>query len=108
MSDYPCPVCGYDRLEFPPENHYICPCCGTEFGYEDFAETFQDRQRRWVELRLRWIDRDMPWFSRATPPPPDWNPRRQILNSAFGVVLGSDPQQPRQPVSVHRWELNVA
>jgi hypothetical protein len=85
MTGYSCPVCGYDRLEHPPEDYYICPCCGTEFGYEDFADTFEERQERWVELRERWIDRGAPWFSPVTPPPPNWNAYRQLLRVAVAI-----------------------
>ena len=78
----PCPVCGFDKLTQPPEDHYICPCCGTEFGYEDYAATFDGRFQRWQELRQRWINAGMPWFSRATPPPVRWEPARQLLTVA--------------------------
>ena len=74
-----CPVCGYHPLLHPPENQYICPCCGTEFGYEDYAETYEGRVERQSELRQRWFDRNMPWFSRATPPPPGWDPLQQLM-----------------------------
>ncbi|KSU50977.1 hypothetical protein AS033_06240 [Exiguobacterium indicum] len=39
---YICPVCGCDKLEDPPYyEHFagsneICPCCGFEFGVDDF------------------------------------------------------------------------
>ena len=37
-----CPACGYDGLEEPPwtdgsASDEICPSCGIQFGYEDFA-----------------------------------------------------------------------
>ncbi len=75
---YLCPVCGYDRLRKPPENHFICACCGTEFDYEDFADTHDSRAQRWESLRARWLGRGAPWFSPVTPPPPGWNPAGQV------------------------------
>lgn len=48
---YNCSVCGYNNLNFKPyyENGYasfqICPCCGFEFGYDDFP----DKEKAFVE-----------------------------------------------------------
>jgi hypothetical protein len=78
-----CPVCGFDRLPGPPEDYLICPSCGTEFGYDDFAESHEERQERWVELRHRWLNQGARWFSRATPPPVDWNPYSQLLSTGL-------------------------
>ena len=42
MDKNTCPVCGYDGLYEPPYNekgsgsYEICPCCGFQFGYDDF------------------------------------------------------------------------
>ena len=43
---------------------------GTEFGLDDEYLTH-------AELRGRWQRRGFPWFS-DDPPPPHWNPRRQL------------------------------
>src|SRR5580704_6839377 len=45
---YACPVCGYGGLYRPPRDYYTCPCCGTEFGYDDYAQDPQELRRRWV------------------------------------------------------------
>lgn len=84
-----CPVCGYDGLARPPEDYYICPCCGTEFGYDDFAEDFADRARRWVELRQQWLSRDARWFSPAVRPPQGWNPYQQLVKANLAVRFGA-------------------
>lgn len=68
---YLCPVCGYNKMARPPEDFYICPCCGTEFENDDFETSH-------AELRRRWEDRGMQWFSRHTPPPPFWSPKIQL------------------------------
>jgi hypothetical protein len=65
-----CPVCGYDKLKGLPEDFNICPCCGTEFGYDDHTVSH-------AELRQRWIDEGRQWWSSYTKPPADWNPEKQ-------------------------------
>jgi len=82
-----CPVCGYDRLEEPPEDYNICPCCGTEFGYEDFAVTEDGRKRQWSRLRQRWIRRGMRWFSPVLASYPGWDPAQQLLRLDIGVSI---------------------
>jgi len=62
---FTCPVCLYPYLSRPPIDEYICPSCGTEFGYDDFAVSHD-------ELRRRWIDRGAPWFSQHNGPRADW------------------------------------
>jgi hypothetical protein len=44
VNKYICPVCLYTRLDEPPQEFSICPCCGTEFGVDDFALTPEDVQ----------------------------------------------------------------
>ena len=55
-----CTVCGYPDMTAPPRDYEICPCCGTEFGLDDFDRTLE-------QLRKDWIAKGAPWFSRATP-----------------------------------------
>jgi|SRR6266853_4662116 len=75
-----CPVCGYNKLEFPPTNFTICACCGTEFGYDD-------RVLSHPVLREKWIQHGCPWFDRDEAKPQGWNPYLQMttakLNWAF-------------------------
>lgn len=72
-----CPVCGFDGLDEPAYDAHgcasfgICPCCGTEFGYNDATRTH-------VELRSKWIGNGMKWWSRTPNPPADWDPVRQL------------------------------
>jgi hypothetical protein len=54
--NYTCPVCGFDSLEYPPEDFAICPSCGTEFGLDDANYTIE-------ELRARWIKGGSQWWS---------------------------------------------
>lgn len=71
MIYYICPVCDYNQMTEPPEDFYICPCCGTEFGNDDFDTSH-------IELRKQWIDNGMKWFSRYTPKPFGWDAGEQI------------------------------
>jgi hypothetical protein len=68
---YTCPVCGFDRLEDPPNNYTICPSCGTEFENDDVRMTRE-------QLRRSWIDSGHTWWSTSEQPPDDWNPKRQL------------------------------
>lgn len=74
-----CPVCGYDRLEFPPGNFSICACCGTEFGYDDRALTH-------FALRQEWMRAGFPWFDPDEAKPPLWNPYRQMSDARLPWV----------------------
>jgi hypothetical protein len=75
---YECDICGYSELEEPPYDSHgcatfsVCPCCGTEFGYDD-AKTSH------AVLRQRWVAGGMRWTSSATAPPAGWEPSRQLL-----------------------------
>jgi transcriptional regulator with XRE-family HTH domain len=80
MTNFECPICGYGALTKPPADSYICPCCGTEFGSDDF-----EKSRK--ELRAEWIGKGMPWFSRATLRPKNWNGYRQLIIANLGSDL---------------------
>ena len=75
-----CPICNYDKLKEPPYNEYgdgsyeICPCCGFEFGVDDFPE----KEKCQTEWRMRWINDGYKWWSKHINPPQDWNPQKQL------------------------------
>lgn len=77
-----CPVCGYTQLSEPAydksglASFQVCPCCGTQFGYDD-ATTTHDA------LRERWMTGGKLWWSSATPPPRGWNPEEQLKTAQF-------------------------
>jgi hypothetical protein len=56
----------------PPQDYNICPCCGTEFGYDDDFKSF-------AQLRQEWIAGGMRWFFRK--PPLFWNPELQLAHA---------------------------
>lgn len=64
---FTCPVCKFDRLQEPPKDFTICPCCGVEFDYDDVRRTVET-------LRAEWIAGGRKWWSKKTPAPPDWKP----------------------------------
>lgn len=76
-STFTCPVCRFAGLSEAPYDTFncasysICPCCGTEFGYDD-ASAAHDA------LRAKWVDGGMHWWSPNVEPPPGWDPRKQL------------------------------
>jgi hypothetical protein len=76
-----CPVCGFENMPFPPEDHNICSCCGTEFGYHDLLLSH-------AELRRRWLERGAVWFSARMPPPADWSATDQVNRA---LLIGPEP-----------------
>jgi hypothetical protein len=78
-NQFLCPVCGYPHLLEPPYNrsggasYEICPSCGTEFGFDDIAKSFD-------ELRANWVAAGCHWWSSAQKPPSDWSPDQQLAN----------------------------
>ncbi|MBD3249183.1 hypothetical protein GF336_04000 [Candidatus Woesearchaeota archaeon] len=86
---YICPVCGYPELDEAPlirrednKNIYsyekgaptfvICPCCGTEFG-------FDDHDSAWEKLRKKWIENGAKWFDEIKKPK-EWDFKEQLSN----------------------------
>jgi len=74
-----CRVCGYE-LNDPPwgddgcsPTWDICPCCGTEFGYEDCTPASARK------TRAKWISNGKKWFD-ASKKPADWSFDRQQEN----------------------------
>jgi hypothetical protein len=63
MTTYTCPVCGFNQLENPPEDHVICPCCGTQFGYDDVAHSYRELRNIWLHKGGRWFNIECPSFS---------------------------------------------
>lgn len=83
---YKCPVCGFGGLDEPPYDEdgcasfNICPCCGTEFGNDDFRSSHE-------QLRADWFAKGMPWWSKGGPPE-GWDPRRQLSEAGLEDVPG--------------------
>lgn len=83
INTYTCPVCAYSMVE-PVEEGNICPCCGTEFGYDDdLGVTYQ-------QLRQMWIGRGFPWFSPIVAIPKNWDPIVQLIEADFDFDMVTD------------------
>ena len=89
MNGYFCPVCSYRGLEHPPQDFTICPCCGTEFGLDDFAPRPEDMRRAWQELRRAWLEDGARWFDPGTPQPPRWDPYLQLWGERDTLAVTS-------------------
>ena len=76
-----CPVCGYNNLYDPPYNSEglgsfeICPCCGFEFGCDDFPNKVEAHE----QWRKKWIAQGFRWFSQCRLPPNGWEPQIQLI-----------------------------
>jgi hypothetical protein len=77
LNNINCRVCGF-ALGFEPwgkddsePTWEICPCCGTEFGYEDSTIIGVMRARK------RWIDNGAQWFNNNKRPS-DWDMNTQL------------------------------
>ena len=91
MGENICPVCGYDGLDEPPFNERgagsddICPCCGFQFGLDDFP--YEDRERLVAEWRERWVAGGCVWkFPSDGLPPEGWDPQAQLART-WGVTV---------------------
>lgn len=81
---YYCPVCGFEHTE---PTHYsdtgisgsqeICPCCGTQFGYDDCASNNDETIKRWENLRRKWVKDGKKWLS-TSKKPKGWDAEKQL------------------------------
>jgi hypothetical protein len=92
---YACPVCGFNQMPFPPEDHNICSCCGTEFGYHNLVHSVQ-------QLRKMWVAKSCPWFSTAMQPPEGWSAYVQMLNAGLIDITVGGSGDPLLSVSVEK------
>ena len=79
-----CAVCGYLGLLDSPwkggsPSDEICPSCGIQFGYNDWAGgDLERRQQTHRDWRERWKAGGCRWDARTIPPPPGWDPHEQL------------------------------
>lgn len=74
-----CRVCGYE-LSFSPwgedgmsPSYEICPCCGAEFGCDDYTpESTMAYRDKWINSGAEWFDQDMM--------PDNWCLEKQLHN----------------------------
>ena len=88
-----CPVCGMhlDSAAWTDglASFDICPCCGTQFGYDDCCGGDAAVRRAWYrQARKAWVAGGMRWWS-SHKPPAGWDPVRQlamVANAEPGVA----------------------
>ena len=85
---YTCPVCGYNGLKRPAQDELICPCCGVQFGYDDFALSHE-------QIRENWLREGAHWFSHTTLPPLGWTAEGQLLRAGLNRPLALQATQPQ-------------
>lgn len=78
-----CPVCGYPLGDYNPwgddgntPTYNICPCCGVEWGNEDYTPESR------MEYRNKWIAGGAKWFD-PQKKPANWNLEEQLKNIAY-------------------------
>ena len=79
MNSNFCRVCGFYINDKPwgedghTPTYEICPCCGVEFGNEDYSLESIHR------YRTEWINNGCQWFD-ISQRPSDWNKHVQFEN----------------------------
>lgn len=79
MDSYTCRVCGFHWEEKPwgedghSPTYAICPCCGVEWGNEDYClESIRKFRSEWVGKGCQWFD--------IRQRPSDWDYQIQLRN----------------------------
>lgn len=82
-----CRVCGLyiDDKPWGDDNktptHDICPCCGVEFGNEDFClASLKEYRKQWIEKGAKWWDEENPTNSPHTTKPFNWKVEEQMTH----------------------------
>lgn len=77
MKEHHCKICGLYLENMPwgedgiSPTSEICPCCGVEFGYEDYTiESI-------IEYRKQWIGNGCNWFN-SKEIPQNWDLDKQM------------------------------
>ena len=79
---YKCPVCNFKGLYEPAYDEReigsddICPCCGFQFGLDDFG--YSCKQEAHEVWRKKWINDGCNWKYSKTNQPTDWDPKEQL------------------------------
>ncbi|WP_449387855.1 hypothetical protein [Chryseobacterium lineare] len=79
MSEHNCRVCGLFIDDLPwgedgkSPTYEICPCCGVEFGYEDYTVESTKKYRK------EWLIKGAKWFDKSEQPE-KWDKEQQFKN----------------------------
>lgn len=79
MKDHNCRVCGLFIEDKPwgedgncPTYEY-CPCCGVEFGYQDYTvESTKEFRKKWIENGAKWDSLEEK--------PENWDLEKQLMD----------------------------
>jgi hypothetical protein len=100
---FTCPVCAFSGLKEPDRNSFgdpsfgICPCGGTQFGYDDSC-------RNHAELRQEWLESGARWWSDVTKPPAGWDGREQLGQAADRDGVTPAPWTRDQVASLNEYQ----
>jgi len=84
---YICPICGFQGLDEAPydedlnASYDICPCCGVEFGYDDF----KNDNVKFEIARNKWISNGAKWFNKNKKPK-NWILEAQLKNTELPEI----------------------
>lgn len=79
---YKCPVCNFKGLGEPAYDSRnvgsdaICPCCGFQFGLDDFG--YENKDEIHDIWRKNWIKEGCVWMYSENKKPKNWNPYEQL------------------------------
>jgi len=79
LRTYTCPVCGFGWMDDPPEDHAICACCGTHFGYDDVSTGYRALRNSWLRYGGFWFDKMDPAYAMS----PFWNAWDQLSRGGY-------------------------
>ncbi len=78
-EEHYCRICGLYIEDKPWGNdgqsltYEICPCCGVEFGNEDFdLSSIKEYRTEWLENGANWFDKESK--------PNFWDAKKQLMN----------------------------
>lgn len=92
---YTCPVCLFNRMEDPPEDHHICRGCGTHFEYDDDYYTYKQLRTMWDAagqprrgdpLWAHWLEHYLDNF--GEPPQATIEEAKDVLNRTTCRMIG--------------------
>lgn len=78
-----------------PEDHFTCPSCGTQFGYDDIGRTIRELRNMWLRAGGRWFNPEFPYFIRQR----HWNAWDQLNSSGLDYDV-PDPRREEREFSI--------
>lgn len=118
-------MCAFDGLRQPVgdvPSFEGCPCCGTEFGFDDDPGACGEdlapdvpgehrysneeyRRAAHLALRSRWIEGGARWWSASSLPPSGWDARQQLARDTAGGPDQLDARRTAEPTLQTIWRF---